>query len=186
MGFWSKVRILGAGSYGTVHLAVKVDPPLSVSTAAVKSATFPYLNWLKKEGEILFELRGCREIVQCFGEYTSIENNRGVYNLLLEYASGGSLVDLIKNYGGNMPESMAACYSYMLLKGLSHVHEKRFIHCDMKPANVLVFPSEDGTIHNLKIADFGQLQLWNCAFYYKLQLWNCVVMCILIYHHWYG
>ncbi|CAA2991620.1 mitogen-activated kinase kinase kinase 18-like [Olea europaea subsp. europaea] len=146
MGFWSKVRILGAGSYGTVHLAAKVDPPLSVSTAAVKSATFPYSNWLKKEGEILFELRGCREIVQCFGEDTSIENNRGVYNLLLEYASGGSLVDLIKNYGGNMPESMVACYSYMLLKGLSHVHEKWFIHCDMKPANVLVFPSEDESI----------------------------------------
>ncbi|CAI9770182.1 unnamed protein product [Fraxinus pennsylvanica] len=157
MGFWSKARILGAGTYGTVHLAAKVDSPLSVSTAAVKSATFPYSNWLKKEGEILFELRGCREIVQCFGEDISIENNREVYNLLLEYASGGCLTDLIIKTGGNMPESLVACYSYMLLKGLSHVHEKGFVHCDIKPANILVFPSADGSsIHNLKIADFGQ------------------------------
>ncbi|CAA2964194.1 mitogen-activated kinase kinase kinase 18-like [Olea europaea subsp. europaea] len=157
MGFWSKYRILGAGSYGTVHLAAKVDPPLLVSTAAVKSAIFPYSNWVKKEGEILFELRGCREIVQCFGEDISFENNREVYNLLLEYASGGCLTDLIIKTGGYMPESVVACYSYMLLKGLSHVHEKGFVHCDIKPANILVFPSQDGSsLHNLKIADFGQ------------------------------
>ncbi|KAL2460633.1 mitogen-activated protein kinase kinase kinase 20 [Abeliophyllum distichum] len=156
MNFWRKVHVLGAGSYGTVHLAAKFDPPLSFSTAAVKSATFPRWTSLKKEGEILSQLRGCREIVHCFGEDTSFENNRDVYNLLLEYAAGGSLVNLIEKYGGNMPESMVACYCYMLLKGLSRVHGEGFVHCDIKPENILVFPSQDGTIHNLKIADFGQ------------------------------
>ncbi|KAL2520378.1 Protein kinase superfamily protein [Forsythia ovata] len=55
-----------------------------------------------------------------------------------------------------MPESLVACYSYMLLKGLYHVHYKGFVHCDMKPENILVFPTRNGSkIHNLKIADFG-------------------------------
>ncbi|KAL2477678.1 mitogen-activated protein kinase kinase kinase 21 [Forsythia ovata] len=85
-----------------------------------------------------------------------MENNIEVYNLLLEYASHGTLADLIKKYQGNMPESLVACYSYMLLKGLYHVHYKGFVHCDMKPENILVFPTRNGSnIHNLKIADFG-------------------------------
>ncbi|XP_022863290.1 mitogen-activated protein kinase kinase kinase NPK1-like [Olea europaea var. sylvestris] len=154
---WKKTKFLGAGSYGTIYLASKVDSPLSDSIrVAVKSAPCEDSTSLKEEGRILYELRGCREIVQCFGEDISFENNEGVYSLLLEYASGGSLNNLIDKYEGNMPESLVACYSYMLLKGLSHVHEEGFVHCDLKPTNILVFPSQDGTeVHNLKIADFG-------------------------------
>ncbi|CAA3011745.1 mitogen-activated kinase kinase kinase NPK1-like [Olea europaea subsp. europaea] len=156
MDSWKKAHNLGAGTYGTVYLAEKFNPHLSIATAAVKSAAISHSTSLKIEGDILFELRGCREIVQCFGEDISYENNRKVYNLLLEYASGGSLADLIKKSAGNMPESLVACYSYMLLKGLSHVHEKGYVHCDIKPSNILVFPSTDGSnVHNLKIADFG-------------------------------
>ncbi|CAI9770184.1 unnamed protein product [Fraxinus pennsylvanica] len=157
---WRKDYILGSGTYGTVYFASKLDSrlslsPHSLSVAAVKSGS-AYLSSLKEEGEILHELRGCPEIVQCFGADISFENNRDVFNLLLEYAPGGSLADLIKNKEGKMPESHIACYTYMLLKGLSHVHEKGFVHCDMKPDNILVFPNEHGsTIHSLKIADFG-------------------------------
>ncbi|XP_074327168.1 uncharacterized protein LOC141665083 [Apium graveolens] len=48
----------------------------------------------------------------------------------------------------------------MLLRGLSCVHGQGYVHCDMKPANVLVFniPSNEckGVLkYNLKIADFG-------------------------------
>ncbi|CAI9770186.1 unnamed protein product [Fraxinus pennsylvanica] len=152
---WSKGNILGSGTYATVYLASKLDSRLSHSVAAVKSDYY-YCTSLKKEGEILYKLRGCPEIIQCFGEDISIEKNKQVYNLLLEYAPGGSLADLIEKNEGKIPESHVACYSYMLLKGLSHVHEKGIVHCDMKPDNILVFPSENSSsIQNLKIADFG-------------------------------
>ncbi|CAA3020809.1 mitogen-activated kinase kinase kinase NPK1-like [Olea europaea subsp. europaea] len=152
---WSKRHILGSGTYATVYLASKLNSRLSYSVAAVKSDNY-YGTSLKKEGEILYKLRGCPEIIQCFGEDISIEKNRQVYNLLLEYAPGGSLADLIQKNGGKIPESNVACYTYMLLKGLSHIHEKGIVHCDMKPDNILVFPSVHGsTIQNLKIADFG-------------------------------
>lgn len=126
-------------------MAVNFDSPLSVSTVAVKSATTRHSTSLKNEGKILFELRGCPEIVQCFGDDTSYENNREVYNLLLDYAPIGSLADLIEKYSGNMPESVVACYCYILLKGLSHVQEKGFVHCNIKPTNILSFPGEDGS-----------------------------------------
>ncbi|XP_022897413.1 mitogen-activated protein kinase kinase kinase 5-like [Olea europaea var. sylvestris] len=103
---WRKEYIVGSGTYGTVYLASKLDSrlslsPPSISVAAVKSDSV-YWSSLKKEGEILHELRGCPEIVQCFGADISFENNRDVFNLLLEYAAGGSLVDLIKNNGGKI------------------------------------------------------------------------------------
>ncbi|QHN88555.1 MAP kinase kinase kinase [Arachis hypogaea] len=48
----------------------------------------------------------------------------------------------------------------MIVKGLSHIHRKGIVHCDLKPESILVFPSLDKEIANyqLKIADFGLLK----------------------------
>ncbi|KAH0642887.1 hypothetical protein KY289_033861 [Solanum tuberosum] len=47
-------------------------------------------------------------------------------------------------------------YAYQLLKGIQHVHEKGWVHCDIKPANILIFDNaERGGMHKLKLADFG-------------------------------
>ncbi|KAK2643047.1 hypothetical protein Ddye_024810, partial [Dipteronia dyeriana] len=44
-------------------------------------------------------------------------------------------------------------YTMMILKGLCRVQEKGYVHCNLKPANILVVPLQDGTNY-LKIADF--------------------------------
>ncbi|KAK4728283.1 hypothetical protein R3W88_021271 [Solanum pinnatisectum] len=55
-----------------------------------------------------------------------------------------------------MSEVEVGFYAYQLLKGIQHVHEKGWIHCDIKPANVLIFDNaERGGMHKLKLADFG-------------------------------
>ncbi|KAF2309352.1 hypothetical protein GH714_001699 [Hevea brasiliensis] len=77
-----------------------------------------------------------------------------IYNLLLEYAPGGSLADLINKYGGKIPECDVRRYTRMILKGLSSIHNNGYVHCDLKPANILVFPSDQQDFQ-LKIADFG-------------------------------
>ncbi|EXB54740.1 MAP kinase kinase kinase mkh1 [Morus notabilis] len=43
----------------------------------------------------------------------------------------------------------------MILKGLSCIHAKGIVHCDIKPDNILVFPCEHDGIYGLKISDFG-------------------------------
>nr|XP_027109580.1 mitogen-activated protein kinase kinase kinase 17-like [Coffea arabica] len=155
---WKKGKILGAGSYGRVYLASPADfsspsPPL----AAVKSADINLSETLQKERMFLYELRGEPNIIHCFGNDISTEKDERVYNLLLEYAPGGSLHDLIKKNKGTIPESHVACYTYMILKGLYAMLECEIIHCDLKPGNILVFPNADDNngIHQLKIADFG-------------------------------
>ncbi|KAF2309389.1 hypothetical protein GH714_001874 [Hevea brasiliensis] len=84
----------------------------------------------------------------------SHENGMTIYNLLLEYAPGGSLADLINKYGGKIPECDVRRYTRMILKGLSSIHNNGYVHCDLKPANILVFPSDQQDFQ-LKIADFG-------------------------------
>nr|POE69634.1 mitogen-activated protein kinase kinase kinase a [Quercus suber] len=106
---WSKIQVLGKGSYGTVYLAIAnrvgsaFSSPFS-GLIAIKSAVFQNSLSLQKEAKILQDLVDCPEIVHYFGNDLTIESGVGFYNLQLEYASGGTLEDLIKKSGGKLVE----------------------------------------------------------------------------------
>nr|GMD28222.1 mitogen-activated protein kinase kinase kinase ANP1-like [Ipomoea batatas] len=125
-----------------------------LSVFAVKYSKLESSRSFRVEGRILNKLRGCPYIVHCFGDGTSLEHEEVVYNLLLEYAPGGSRESLIKSRAGNIMEFEVSFYAYQLLTGIQEVHGWGFVHCDLKPANVLVFPCGCG-VNRLKIADFG-------------------------------
>lgn len=153
---WSKVQVLGKGSYGTVHLAMAnrvgsaFSSPFS-GLIAIKSAVFQNSLSLQKEAKILQDLVDCPEIVHYFGNDLTIESGVGFYNLQLEYASGGTLEDLIKKTGGKLVEYDVQRYTRMIVKGLRCIHEKGYVHCDLKPANILVFRSKDGKAMLLRL-----------------------------------
>ncbi|CAA7037970.1 unnamed protein product [Microthlaspi erraticum] len=48
-------------------------------------------------------------------------------------------------------------FTCMLLQGLATIHEHGYVHCDLKPDNILVFPKNDAwnRSYELKISDFG-------------------------------
>ncbi|XP_071933282.1 mitogen-activated protein kinase kinase kinase 20-like [Coffea arabica] len=140
---WKKLKILLAGSYGKVYLTAPVESSTLSALAAVKSADACHSSALLEEGLYLSELRGHPNIIQCFGHDISTENGEDVYNLLLEYAAGGSLHDLINKNKGTIPESLVACYTFITLKGLSAIQEVHIVHRDIKPGNILVYPSGD-------------------------------------------
>ncbi|XP_047266100.1 mitogen-activated protein kinase kinase kinase 20-like [Capsicum annuum] len=120
--------------------------------AAVKCSYIRRSSSLKLEAQILTTLKGCPNVVQFFGAALSVDNGIPTYNLFVEYACGGSLHDLIINSKKGMmkmSELEVGFYTYQLLNGILHVHKKGWVHCDIKPANVLVFDNE------LKLADFG-------------------------------
>ncbi|CAI9114730.1 OLC1v1015518C1 [Oldenlandia corymbosa var. corymbosa] len=152
---WEKKEELGAGEFCTVYLA-SYKSSSGNSIAAVKTARLDESTGLEKEARLLKELNGNPYVLQCYGEAISFEEDCGhVYSLFLEYANGGSLSDLIARYDYKMSESDVAKYTFMLLKGLSYIHEKGLIHCDIKPENILVFVDEEGYSY-LKLADFGE------------------------------
>ncbi|KAL2570484.1 hypothetical protein GLYMA_18G244200v4 [Glycine max] len=153
---WEKLKILGEGSYGTVSLAVLTAPEEAKGELiAVKTSKPHGLDSLQKEETILDSFFGCKEILRCIWSLFTMENGRFVYNLLMEFAPCGSLGDLIRKKP--LSESQVRVYSRMLLKGLSLVHRFGVVHCDLKPDNILLFPSgeENDVDYQLKIADFG-------------------------------
>ncbi|XP_059654350.1 mitogen-activated protein kinase kinase kinase 20-like [Cornus florida] len=154
---WKIEKVLGSGTYGIVYLATfPTLPPI-----AIKSSVFSKSASLQREKIILQILKGCPEIIRCFGFEEMIAKDEKYSNLFLEYAPGGTLEDLIKKRGGKLSEPEVRVYSRMILKGLHYIHEKGFVHCDIKPANILVFPTSSvpcrcGVENNrVKIADFG-------------------------------
>ncbi|KAK5818158.1 hypothetical protein PVK06_023091 [Gossypium arboreum] len=150
-----KIKVLGNGSYGVVHLE-KIVTPIYNQIYAVKSINEYYSSFLHKEKEILLKFFGCPNIIQCYGGFTSFEQGQGeVYNMFLEYAPEGSLLDLMNKYGGKIPENDVNCYTQMIFEGLLDVHERVLIHSYLKPGNILAFTPQHGTrLPTLKIAGF--------------------------------
>ncbi|XP_057724083.1 mitogen-activated protein kinase kinase kinase 17-like [Arachis stenosperma] len=83
-----------------------------------------------------------------------VENECYFINPLLEYAPYGSLDDLI--HKKPLPEADVSVYARMIVKGISHIHRKGIVHCDLKSENILLFPSLDkeSVNYQLKITDF--------------------------------
>ncbi|GJV73634.1 mitogen-activated protein kinase kinase kinase 17-like protein [Tanacetum coccineum] len=79
-----------------------------------------------------------------------------VYNLLFEFASGGTLADVIKmSHGKGLLEVDVKRYARSILKGLSHVHKRGYVHCDLKPENILTVPNKNSDGFIDKVGDLG-------------------------------
>src|SRR5271163_2823709 len=70
-------------------------------------------------------------------------------NIFLEYVPGGSVVQLLTQYGP-FEEPLVRNFVRQILAGLIYLHGRDIIHRDIKGANVLV--DNKGVI---KISDFG-------------------------------
>ncbi|XP_019152390.1 PREDICTED: mitogen-activated protein kinase kinase 7-like [Ipomoea nil] len=151
-----KLELLGGGAHGIVFLVQYYTSPTCVSVKlVVKSSKVKFSDSIWEEGQILKKFRGCPYIIQCFGDDTSVEHGNNVYNLLLEYVPGETLQRLINSRERSISESEASLYAYQLLKGIQEVHRLGFVHCDLKPNNVLLFPCKCGCgLNQLKIGDF--------------------------------
>ncbi len=67
----------------------------------------------------------------------------------MEYCDGGSLADVAKSRGGPLPPEMLMPWTLQALEGLAAAHQEGFVHCDIKPHNILLH------CNRAKISDFG-------------------------------
>ncbi|KAG5227815.1 Cyclic nucleotide-gated ion channel [Salix suchowensis] len=146
---WSRGPLLGKGGFGSVYLASLKNPKSRNGyyppVMAVKSAEVSASCSLQKEKEVFNCLNGCPFIIKCFGEETTRnEGGEMFYNVLLEYASGGTLSGLIKKSDGvGLPELDVKRYTRSILEGIYYIHSHGYVHCDLKPENICLFPIGD-------------------------------------------
>jgi eukaryotic-like serine/threonine-protein kinase len=141
-------RKLGAGSYGEVWLATHKNTGRKV---AIKFfSRFKGLDWplLKREVGKLVEVVSERRVVHLL--HVGWDADPPFY--VMEFLSGGSLADRLE--GRTLPVRDTVAVVREVAEALVYLHGKAILHCDLKPANVLL--DDRGQI---RLADFGQARL---------------------------
>jgi eukaryotic-like serine/threonine-protein kinase len=140
--------LLGEGAYGAVWLAREQKTGKDV---AIKFYTHRGgLDWalLSREVEKLALLYTSRNIVGLLD--VGWQSNPPYY--IMEYLEGGSLETQLA--GGALPATDAVRVIQGVCQALVHAHGRGVLHCDLKPANVLI---DDG--YEARLCDFGQSRL---------------------------
>ncbi|CAH2077818.1 unnamed protein product [Thlaspi arvense] len=147
------VSLLGRGGFGSVSLMRDSNFRLY----AEKSSPLDFLRNLEKEHRIMLRFRNHPRIVQTASPNLHIGTNPERCFIYMEFASKGTLQKMISEFRGRpMPESVIGHAALMILQGIEALHSHGYVHCDIKPDNVLVFPSKTvGEPWDLKLADFG-------------------------------
>jgi serine/threonine protein kinase len=147
-------KVLGRGSQGIVYLA---DDPELRREVAIKSVNLKAeiqrngnIEQLLSEARAVSKLQHAN-IVTIFDIGMLDENPY----LVLEYIDGESLQKLIPEDPG-MDQKMKILRD--ILSGVAEAHARNVIHCDIKPANILI--SQQG---QAKVTDFGLALLADAA-----------------------
>lgn len=144
-------KMLGKGGMGAVYLArrqkdqARVALKVMLSKAAVNEHS---REMFMREVKVTSALRH-ENIV----EFLDHGFAGGVFYFILEFCEGGSVDGLMERRGGLLSLDEAGPIMLQSLEGLGFVHEKDFVHRDLKPQNLLLRGSEGRW--TAKVADLG-------------------------------
>jgi eukaryotic-like serine/threonine-protein kinase len=141
-------KCLGEGAFGEVWLATDRNNP--GRKVAIKFYTRRSGDWalLAREVEKLNYLATDRYVVQLI----DVGWNADPPYYVMEYMESGSLADRLQR--GPLPPKVALEMFHDLATGVVNAHNRGVLHCDLKPANVLL-----GLDGKPRLADFGQSRL---------------------------
>ncbi|XP_044446012.1 mitogen-activated protein kinase kinase kinase 18-like [Aegilops tauschii subsp. strangulata] len=141
---WTRVRTLGRGASGAEVFLAADDA--SGQLFAVKSAVgAACAAALRREQMVMAGLSSPR-VVSCIGGRGARD---GSYQLFLEFAPGGSLVEQVMSNGG-LDERAVRDYAADVAAALAYLHGAGMVHGDVKARNVVI-----GADGRAKLADFG-------------------------------
>jgi serine/threonine protein kinase len=141
-------KFLGRGAFGEVWLAEDRNTGRRVAIKFYNHRGGLDWSLLSREVEKLRFLFGDRHVVQLIT--VGWDANPPYY--IMEHLEQGSLEDLLEK--GALPVDRALEVFRDVAEGLRHAHGKGILHCDLKPANVLL--DQD---MRPRLADFGQARL---------------------------
>lgn len=143
---------LGEGSYSTVVLATDklTDRQYAVKILdkrhIIKEKKVKYVNIEKHALNRLSDRPG---IISLFFTF---QDKHSLY-FVLDYASKGELLTLIKQYG-TLSEECTRHFGAQILDAIKHMHNNGVIHRDIKPENILL-----DSKFRIQITDFGTAKL---------------------------
>ena len=142
-GKFRLTRRLGAGGMGAVYLARDLRLERDVAIKTLTESSFVRLVGLKPEAWAMATMTH-PAVAQIHG----VESWRGRPFLVVEFLAGGTLEDRLRD--GPIAPAQAVSLAARLAGALAALHEKGFLHGDVKPSNI-GFTSEGSP----KLLDFG-------------------------------
>lgn len=143
--------VLGRGGLGVVYKAreLMLDKPVAVKLLLPnKFVDAKAIMRFQREAQATSELS--HPNVVCMRSFGVFE---GKPYLVMDFVQGEPLSSLLKREG-KLAEHRVVSFIKQIAEGLKHAHEKNIVHRDIKPGNVIVSKSKDGS-EVLQLIDFG-------------------------------
>ncbi len=160
-------KVLGQGGFGITYLAIDMtlDRPVAIkeffpkdycdreaTTSQVTLGTQNTSEFVSRlKAKFLKEARNIAKfdhpsIIKIHAAFE--ENNTAYY--VMDYIDGKSLSEIVKQ-GGPLPEKKATEYIEKIGSALEYIHSRHINHLDVKPANIMIRPTDDMPV----LIDFG-------------------------------
>jgi serine/threonine protein kinase len=147
IGKYKRQKLLGKGQFGEVYQAY--DRALQAHRALkIIEAPDPKKLVEKLHEARLLEICKHKHVVEVKDADIEIVDGRRAVVIVTELLKGGSAQDLLRN--GFLPLSASIRIICDALFGLEHLHLNGVLHCDIKPANILLTKNIKA-----KLSDFG-------------------------------
>lgn len=145
VGRFQVIKLLGKGGHGAVYFAhdPQLQRPVALKTVRVDRQSPQALQALTAEARTVSSLQH-PNIVTVY----DLVQDAGQQYMVLEYVEGQTLAQLLK--GQPLEKQQALQIALQILDGLAYAHAKQILHCDIKPANIMI--DGNGTA---RIMDFG-------------------------------
>ena len=147
LGQYRLLRLLGTGGMSTVYLA---EHKLSRHRRAIKVlpkqrvADKSYLDRFYQEGRAAAAMND-PNIVRIY----DLANDEDVHYMVMEYVEGIDLQELVQR-DGPLPVDRALRFIRQAATGLKHAHDRKIVHRDVKPSNLLANSKDE-----IKVLDLG-------------------------------
>ena len=145
-------RVIGCGGMSTVHRAYdrRTGREVAVKISRPAAETVDADGRTRREVDLLSALNnpGLVAVLDAGGG----DRATPTY-LVTEFVDGPTLAQWIRR--STLTESQTARLGAAMCRTLAYIHARGIVHCDVKPANILISGRSEGDLVAPKLADFG-------------------------------
>ena len=145
---YTEIERIGQGGIGTVYRATRASTGVAVAIKVLRDVSDESVAWHRTQRELmaLAALTGHANVIHVF-ELLELPVGPA---LVMEYAPGGSVADLLARRHGVMTVGEAILVGRHTAAALAAAHAQGIVHRDIKPQNLLI-----DAYGQVKLCDFG-------------------------------